>query len=268
MLPDLSCSTAAWKLPLEDTLAAIASLGFTHVDLIGIGGWPHVDANALADRFEAEASRVEAALSRHHLKVSAFNCAAEPFPHRRSDPAGNARRLQVFDGLARLAARLGVRVAGFYPGWWIPAPYNPPWDEAFAAAVESFREIVATGAAHGITFAPEPHFATPFHDLATTQRLLEDLPDLPIVYDCTHFLHAGTPQEATYPLIRRAVHVHVRDVSRTAIHAPAGTGLLDPAGLAAALRAAGYTGAVTIEGLPAEGRDSSAEVMAIRNLFR
>jgi sugar phosphate isomerase/epimerase len=261
----LACSTAGLMRPLDETLAEIAAAGFRRVDLIAIGHWPHVDGNRLADAFEAEADRVGRALAATGLTPVAMNTAAEPFFHRRADPAGNARRLAIYRGIARLAARLGVRTAGMYPGWWIPAEYNPSWEALFPDSVAGIREAVDAGAAEGVAFVVEPHVATPYHDLETTRRLLDAAPWLGITYDPTHFLHAGIPLEETFWLIGRARHVHVRDVSRTAIHTRFGTGLLDLGRLVGELKARGYSGVVSIECLPSDDFDVRDDWRALRD---
>jgi sugar phosphate isomerase/epimerase len=261
MTPVVACSTSGFKTSLDAALARIAALGFGHVDLIAISGWDHVDLDRLTDDFDAEANRIAGALAAHRLTPVALNCAPAPQSHQRGDAAANARRRATFAAVARLARRLGVPRASYYPGYW--RADLRPWEDAFADALETYREIARIGADAGIEFLLEPHAMTLAERPEQLRPLLAALPELRVAYDPSHFAHAGLAPADTEFLLDRTAHVHLRDAMPGKLHAPCGSGHVDFAALGHALHARGYCGHLSLEPLPGFAGDLEAEIKAL-----
>lgn len=261
MNPVVACSTSGFKTPLDAALARVAALGFSHVDLIAIPGWDHVDLERLTDAFDEEAARIEAALGAHRLVPIALNCAPGPQSHQRGDQTANARRRATFTAVARLARRLAVPRVSYYPGYW--RPDLRPWAEAFADALATYREIAGIGADEGIEFLLEPHAHTLAERPEQLRPLFEALPELRVAYDPSHFAHAALAARDVAFLLERTAHVHLRDAQPGQLHAPCGTGEVDFGALGRALRARGYTGNVSLEPLPGFAGDLDREILAL-----
>lgn len=257
----LAASTSGFREPLETALPKIAALGFRAVDLLAIGGWPHIDLDRLTDDFAAEADRLERLLAASGLTPVALNCAFPPNASQREDAAANGRRRAMAAAAAQLMRRLGVAVASFYPGY---LREEVPAEERFERSVATFREIVAAGTAAGVRFVVEPHWQTPFQDPAEIRRLLAALPGLEIAYDPSHFLRLGVPLAETEWLLAHARSVHLRDADRARLHAPFGTGELDVGWLLGALRRRRFQGVLSIECLPSPEGDATADYRALK----
>lgn len=229
--------------PLEKALADIAAAGFKTIDLLAIDGWVHVHTSDLADRYEQTRQRLDVLLQQHGLNLLALNTGVAAQLHHRS-PEVNARRKQEISGLVRLMKEYGVRIAAIQPR----APDRArPWEEVLADCAATLREQVEMGAAAGITFALELHVNSPFETLEQAKRLLEVFPELPLVYDPTHFVMQGIPLRETGWLMAHARHVHLRDAAKDRMQVPMGSGEVDFDWLLGTLKERGYQGHVSIE---------------------
>lgn len=258
----LSCSTSAFKGPLEDALPAIARLGFSHVDLIAIPQWNHVSLPALVSSFDEEAGRVERLLDEHRLQVSALNMAFA-HPHQRNDEL-NARRIAQAKAAAKLMNRLGVKIASFYPGYKVD---DRPWDDVLRDTVATINELTAVAGAAGVTFAIEPHFSTPVQTVDQIRKLFAALPGLRIAYDPSHFAMQRINLRDTAFMLDRTVHVHVRDAAPDKMCVPPGTGTVDFKWLLSALKKRGYDAFVTIEYLPGGEGSAESQIAAMRDML-
>ncbi|HUT60543.1 MAG TPA: sugar phosphate isomerase/epimerase [Phycisphaerae bacterium] len=258
----ISCSASAFKTPLAEALGEIAHLGFRHVDLIGVPSWGHIIPAELAEDFDGVAGRVETLLARNGLSATALGCAFAN-PYERDDEAVNAQRLREVDACAHLASRLGAGVVSFYPGY--KAPGEPAGDLP-AATAATLREMLPVGAAHGITVAPEPHFATPLEELDVVRGLLGELPELTVVYDPSHWAMQEIDLRETEFMLARTCHVHLRDAAPGKMQTPFGAGTVDFDWILDALAERRYAGRFAIEYLPdLEGGDVTEQITRLRD---
>ena len=138
---NLACSTSAFKTDLAGALERVASLGFSYVDLIAIGGWDHVKADRAVADDAGYAAEIQGLLTKYKLTPVAMNIAVG-HPHQRSAEQVAQRKRDV-GALARVARRLGISVASFYPGYLAK---ERVWDEVLADSVQSIREARAAAA--------------------------------------------------------------------------------------------------------------------------
>jgi sugar phosphate isomerase/epimerase len=257
----IGCSTSAWKNSLDDALDAIAALGFRRIDQILIKGWDQLLPSELAEDYDNHSARFRRALERTGLLINAFNVAVDHW-HERADEV-RAKREKELRAVFRLQRELGVAVSGFYPGyWWREGGRS--WEDIFETSVASFSEMLDLAKAEGVVAAVELHFNTPFETLEQSHRLLDALPALPVVYDPTHFVMQGFRLEETLPLMRRAVHCHLRDAKSGVIHAPLGTGTVDFEWVLEELHALDYRGNVSIEYLTGFKGDLTGELQRLK----
>ena len=259
----LACSLSAFRTTLDEGLAEVARLGFEHVDLIAIPQWDHVGPAALGRDADAEADRTAALLERYGLTPVAMNVGV-PALYDRSDEASEERTRQV-DGVARFMNRLGIGIASFYPGYKVED--RPEW-EVIADMAETLHGMLAVAGSTGVTFAVEPHFATPLESLQGSLALLAALPGLGVAYDPSHFAMQEIPLEDTAPLLDRTVHVHLRDAAPGRMQEEFGRGTVDFEWLLGALRERGYGGHCSLELLPTDDDDASERVAAAARALR
>lgn len=247
MTPVIACSTSAFRTPLREALETVAELGFTHVDLIAIPGWDHIQPAELADDFDAVASNVEELLAETGLEAAAMNCAVGALYDR--TPETCAQRMRELEAIARLMGRLGIGVASFYPGYKVE---DGRWNAVLADAAVTLREMAGVADKAGLTFALEAHFGTPFQTVSQVQTLFEAVPQARLAYDPSHFAMQGLDLRETEPLLGRTVHVHVRDAAPEKMQERFGKGTVDFEWLVSALQAIGYGGVYSVEYLPAD----------------
>ncbi len=245
----LACSTSAFRTPLDEALALVREMGFTHVDLICIPGWDHVQPAALAEDAAGVADAVSALLERDGLTPIACNVALPALYNR--DEETVTQRLREARGVAALMSRLGVGIASFYPGYKVDAAQ---WEDAFADWQVTWRELAAVAAESGLEFVAEPHKDTVFETPEQCRRFFDALPDLRIAYDPSHFAMQGIDVRETMFLIERASHVHLRDAAPAKMYERTGAGDVDFDWLLDTLADIGYAGNISIECLPGPDR--------------
>ena len=87
----------------------------------------------------------------------------------------------------------------------IPAP----WEVSINDCLQSLRKRKAIGDQFGITFCLELHVHSPFETIDQAKRFLEMMPEMPVVYDPTHFVMQGLDIRSTGWIMDRARHVRV-----------------------------------------------------------
>lgn len=259
----IACSTSAWRGDLAAALSRVKSLGFEYVDLICIAQWGHITIDALVADYERELERVRGLLSRFDLVPIAANLAITPqlFERGESDDATRIEHTRLF---CRLMNDLGIAKGSYYPG---VKQKDADYESVFAATVASMREIAAVAAERSVVLGPELHWNTNVETLEQSRRLLDELPDLTIAYDPSHFIMQGEPIEATSFLLDRAHHVHMRSAARDAMQAPLEASRESMVWIVRRLGEIGYAGDITIEYLPSDELDSEAEVAKLRDLI-
>lgn len=259
----IACSTSAWRGDLEHALARVKSLGFEHVDLICIAQWGHVTIDALVANYAGELERVRRLLSKYAVTPVAANLAITPQLFERGDRE-NAERIEHTRLFCRLMNDLGIAKGSYYPG---VKQADADYESVYAATAASIREIHGIADAHHLTLGPELHWNTNVETLAQSRRLLDDMPELTIAYDPSHFIMQGEPIEATAFLIDRAHHVHLRSAAVDRMQAPLGEAADAMLWILRRLREIDYPGDVTIEYLPSEELDTEAEISRLRDLI-
>jgi sugar phosphate isomerase/epimerase len=250
----IACSTSIkCGSPLETALSEIQRLGIPKVDLLTIGTWAHVNVIDFAADVDGTIDRVEALVRRHGLTPVAMNTGTSVPLHDRSPEAGARRRAEVAAFVAMMK-RFGVKVAAIQP---LGRDRKRPGEDVLRDCAATLREQLDTAAAAGVAFAVELHVNSPFESVAEAKRLIELLPDVPLVYDPTHFVMQGTDVRETGWLMDRATHAHLRDAARGKLQAPLGEGDVDFDWVLGALKDRGFAGNISIEYLETTDFDAS-----------
>jgi len=242
----IACSTSTrCNTPLEEGLGAIAAAGFKRVDILSIDGWAHVHTSELTTEagLTAAVRRAETLLGRHGLIPIATNSGVGPQLHDRS-PDAIARRRAETEGLIRWMKALGIRTAAIQPRQ--PDP-GRPWEDVLLDCAASLREQLEIAAGKDVTFALEFHVNSPFETMDQCRRFLALVPEMPLVYDPTHFVMQGVPLADTFEFMARAAHVHLRDAAAERMQTRFGEGTVDFDSLLGELKARGYKGDFSIE---------------------
>lgn len=244
MKPTIACSTSiGCEVTLPEALARIAAIGAREVDLLCIEGWVHVNPSALAGDFGKEVSRIENLLVTHGLRVTALNVMTGAPLHLRT-PEMQQRRARETTALLALMERWAIGTAALQP----PLRRDGAWtDREQDDVIASVREEAERAAQAGRTLALELHSQSPFETPTQVARLLAAWPDVPLVYDPTHFLAQGLTTRATERFLGRAKLVHLRDAAPGRLQTRLGEGALDLDWLLAVLRDRSFAGHISIE---------------------
>jgi sugar phosphate isomerase/epimerase len=164
--------------------------------------------------------------------------------------------------LVEFAVHLGVHVAAIQPR---NADPDRPWEAVLADCVETLREQKAAGDASEVRFALEFHVRSPFETLAQARSLCDAMPDIPLVYDPTHYVMQGVDLADTEWLMDHAIHVHLRDAAPGELQTHFGEGAVDFDWLFRALKDHGYRGHFSIEYLQMKDMDVLDDVVRMRD---
>lgn len=248
----VACSTSVGtNASLAETLARIRRAGIPLVDLLVIDGWKHIHTTDLVSRYDETRAGVDALLAQHSLKPLALNTGVSAQLHHRSTEI-NAQRQQETAALIRLMGDYQIAIAAIQPR--LPDRHRP-YADVLADCAATLREQIAMGQAAGVTFALELHINSPFETLEQARLLLDHLPELPLVYDPTHFVMQGIDIRQTAWLMQHARHVHLRDADRDQMQVPFGSGAVDFDWVLGALKDQGYDGHFSIEYLETDAFD-------------
>lgn len=243
----LSCSTICFRhFPLADSLAAIASLGFTHVDIGAMPDFcPHFDVLAGSAAVEGTFVRtVHASGLRAHTFTTHLG-------HLNLPTVDQAAALEAGRRTLRVAAELGAVGVNVNCGSHRDRVQYP-----LAADIEAVAQVIQPladeAAAAGLRLMIEaPHkgnlIRTP--DEALLLRSACGRPGVQLVYDVNHHHAAGwTPARSVARLGAACIGiVHLRDAIGRENRYPLGSGEIDFAALFHALHEAGYDGRSSFE---------------------
>ena len=233
--------------PFPERIRAAAAAGFTQVEF-----WTASNKDVRA---------VETALQETGVAVTCF--VSEP-EGRLVDPETHADFLEGVRRSAALAARLGARSLIVVAGDTLPGVDRARQRDAITRALLRAAPIAA-GA--GVQLVLEPLNTRVDHRgyfLDSTAEGLDIVravnhPAVRLLYDLYHSVVMGEePRDALAGARDLVGHVHVADVPGR--HEP-GTGKIDWPRELAALRAAGYDGAIGLEYMPARDTESSLELI-------
>ena len=261
--------TFAGEAPLP-VLSAVRDAGYAAVQYnmacSGLGALPAVipaaAAAAVADA--AAATGVEIAA------VSATYNMTDPDRARRA--AGRAS----FAAIAAAAGAMGSGLVTVCSGscdpddQWRRHPGNDG-EAAWAEMLAEFREIVPVAQRHGVLIGVEPELANVVSSPARARRLLDLFPGGPIrivldpanLFERAEAAEAGAIVDAAVELLGPEIALaHAKDRGAAGGFATAGQGVVDWPRYLAALRRAGFDGALVTHGLTAAEAPGVARFLA------
>jgi sugar phosphate isomerase/epimerase len=240
------CSSITLRhLPLEEALDAIASLGFTEIDL---GALPGVCDHVPYELTSEAVTDVADVVHRSGLRVRSVNADVGDL-NRPLDARGAAERARHLDRLIELSSAIGST------GLVLP---NGALDHDPVVSLDADLELVADQLAGmqrdcnagGLELWVEaPHFFRLCYDLERTAALVSRLAaGLGLICDVSHIVASGsTPRQFIRRFADRIRHVHLRDAEPGYIHHSIGNGQVDFADTARALAEIGYSGKLSLE---------------------
>ena len=244
-------TSVACNSPLDKALETVHKLGCRNVDILTIDGWAHVNTRDLLNDYASTRSRVDALLQQYQLTPIATNCGVSAQLHHRS-PEINQRRRDETQALVKWLNSYDIKIAAIQP---LNMDKSRPWDAVLADCVATLRDQKQIGDENGVRFALELHVNSPFETMEQARRFCDAMPEMPLVYDPTHFVMQGIDIRETAWLMERAIHVHLRDAAPGKIQEHFGKGAVDFDWVLRTLKDNGYEGHFSIEYLEDENMD-------------
>jgi sugar phosphate isomerase/epimerase len=261
---NIACSTTAFtRLPLEDALSRISALGFTHVDLLMMENWAHINPSELTADPGSQVRRVNSLLRGYNLKAAALNANVSA-PMTSREPEAVSRILNEGRTLVDFAKGIKAGVVVLQPG---SVRDGEEAEDAFQASASVLRELAAYAKSRNITLAIESHSGSLAEQYTAAMRFVAEVAGLKIAYDPSHFVKVGLELEGSRALLAHSAHVHLRDAVNGDFQAPMGRGTLDFMWVFEAIDASGYRGAISIEYLDNKDADILKDVSTLKSLL-
>jgi sugar phosphate isomerase/epimerase len=252
-------SNAYLRYSIEETIARIASLGYTGIELLADvpHAWP-------AGLLEEQKQSIRDALEKHKLTISNINAfmmnaiadPRQPYWHPswiEPDPHYRAIRREHTKRALKLAADLGAPHITTEPGG--PLPAGQSWSDAASVFYEELMPCIEVAESAGVPvlIEPEPELLIERFDqyLEFVGRI--DSPYVGLNFDIGHAYCVGEdPQDWVAKMQRHTRHYHLEDIADTRVHQHLvpGQGAIDFAATLAEIAKTGYSGWLTVELYP------------------
>jgi sugar phosphate isomerase/epimerase len=258
----------------DQAIEQIGEMGFEGIELILTG------RREIADYWsDATIDRIRKRLEHYKLAVAQF-ALFQPVVEELTSTSADERKQAVdrFEAGCRIAAKLGAPIvnivapwsrelsakgAGYLPRYYEVADAKPgvkfhidiapgfDWAEAWQTFVETVKACLARAKAAGLRFSIENHTHTMMHDAGAFLRLWDTVgdPALGLNLDTGWAaLEREYPPLAAYKAGKHLMNVHMRDIDglmHRFVHV--GRGVMDLQAIAAAVKAVGFQGFMSLE---------------------
>lgn len=236
------CTIARKEDSLERIIPEIAGLGYTAFELWG----PHVDRYLHTDR----AANLASMLRRHNAQAIAIAVYLDLLSGDWEDAAD------------RYLSTAGHLEAPILRTWLCPRASSALDDLQWQTLVSRARDLVNRASECSIAIAVETHADQPSDTLASTLRLVEDVPGIAVVHDVyalwEHEQQWAASVEALAPW---TVHVHAknaRGVRPSKTYTTLAEGDLDWNSIIATLESIGFSGRYSVEYFGADVAEAAA----------
>jgi inosose dehydratase len=237
-----------WYLTPGDTLDTLGRIGAT-----GYEGVELFDGNLV--EFADDPDKLSDALSSNGLTlVGVYSGANFVFPDVLEEELWRVRRA------AELGAQFGASQLVVGGG---AQRVSPPTDEDYARLAAGLDRVVSIASEFGLTPTYHPHLSTIVEGPEQVDRVFAQT-GIGFCPDLGHLVAAGGDAiDLVTRYADRIPYIHYKDVTADGAFVPLGSGVIDFAGVTAALREADYDGWIVIE---LDGYDGDPDEAARANL--
>lgn len=238
---EFSCHIWAFEdRHLQEALGTIARLGFRYVD---IGTGKHFNTSRALDNAERKAM-----FNEFRRELELFNLAVADvylFLPRISlnDVAKRNRDIMLFKALLPFAKAFGASGVTVTSGLVHPKTD----DEAWQLMVDALQQMVSAAQEAEIPLSIEPHLDSMVFTVERIQRVLDAVPDLQLTLDWAQLICQGIKHKAIANLLPHTRHIQMRQAAKKKLQVPYEQGSIDIDEVLSALKAADYSGFISIE---------------------
>jgi sugar phosphate isomerase/epimerase len=245
----LACADHSFPL-LEHVhaLTLISMLGFEGLDLGVMGNRSHIRPEMLRGDIRGWAQRISSRLQSARLEVSDvflipwtdFATLAPNHP----DATVRSQSRAMFVDVLEFAARIGAPGITLLPGIHFS---TESVETSMARAVDELSWRAGRAQAAGLRCSIEAHLGSIAETPRAATELLDSSEGLELTLDYTHFVAAGTPEDAIHPLSARARHIHARGARHGRLQCSMAANTIDYGRVLEELASHGYQGYIACE---------------------
>jgi sugar phosphate isomerase/epimerase len=272
--PRFSCTDFTFPLLSHtNALTLISLLGIDAVDIGFLQDRSHIQPSHVAEDPAGKGLEFRRRLDANGLAAAdVFLQSALDFVSlAMNQPNGEARKKSRDDFLCALefASGCGSGHVTCLPGVLFPE------ESETASRERAWSELawrVERASTYGIVFGVEAHRGSIADTPAKAKALVEAVPGLTLTLDYSHFIRSGFPQNEITPLLAYASHFHARGASPQMMQTPVKESAIDFAQVVRDMKAAGYTGVITMEYVYEDWEDNFradtvSETILLKNLI-
>lgn len=212
----LACADFSFPLlPHEATLDLIAAMEIRGVDISLMLGNSHLDVSRSVAKPQQEGVALKKKLHDRGLTAADVNFTpGRDFRTRavnHPDPEIRQESRAWFQRALEFTAHIAAKHMTILPGieW-----DGETRDRSYARCVEELAWRVEEGLRNGVIVSTEAHLGSIVPTPASAQQLLNDIPDLTLTLDYTHFVYQGFSDIECENLLPRASHFHARGAAK------------------------------------------------------
>lgn len=253
---ELACHTWAFNdLTLPEALGTIARMGFRNVD---IGSGPNFNAPRAAEDPKGMAASIRRDLDAFNLKLSDLYLMLPRISIIDADK--RQKDIDLFTALIPFAAALGAPGITLSPGLAHPVEDEAAWERT----VSGLREMVEKSEKAGLKVSIEPHMDSMAQTPDAALKLVKEIKGLQLTVDWAHMICQDVLHDKIVKLLPHARHIQMRQAARAQLQTPFERGRIEPKRVMAALKAANYEGAVSVEYMNTPGWHGALAVNTVK----
>ncbi len=259
-----------WSFPycsLGEAVQITKALGINALDM-GIDYGAAIDRDALLSNPEKTGKD----LLRYEIEMPCFyyRFGQELAERNIADARNMAANTEDFRKVVAFCHAAGIKRIFVLPGLVNP---GQSLKDAQTASIAALKQLVPIAQEAGIILTMEAHVRSIVESPSATFELLNNVPDLKLALDYSHFVCMGYTQADIDPLVPYAAHMHLRQAKPGALQEKFDYGTINFATLIGTLNSAGYDDYLALEVVHQDymntrSDDVLTEIIQLRDLVR
>lgn len=240
-----SCADFAFPhLTHENSLKLIKMMGIDAVDIGLFQDRSHIQPSDQLDKPEEKGLLLKQKCADLGLAISdIFMQTSLDFGEvaiNHPDAAVRTKQREMFRRLCDYAQAAGTHHVGGLPG----AHFD---ESSWALGREELAWRTAYAKEQGLSYGIEAHYGSFLQNPADTLKMLQEVEDMALILDHSHYTFQGYDTESIRPLMKYASHMHVRGARKGEMQCSVERNTTDFAAVAEHMKAENYSGTVCLE---------------------
>ena len=244
-----TCTSWSWSLlSFEEVVKVMSLIGFRAIDVGAFSGWAHYEPDDLARQPHKMAQDITEIGQRYDMALTdlivAFGSELGGHCVNFPDLAVRDANLETFKGLTDFCHQAGIPGMTLFPG---VEHASIGREASFELAVEELSRLAEIGHQAGLRVSFEPHVDSITESPDDALKVVEQVPNLSLTLDYSHFLYLRYSDEQIEPLLPYTGHFHIRQATQGVLQCRSSEGEIDFERALSRLCDLGYDGWVAFE---------------------